>query len=237
MGVLARVVGLIVGIVVLIIVAGIVLVLFKANATNTIVSDVHDAARWLAGPFDGIFSFHNANTATAVNCRSRSLRRAFLGTPVRCPRASRINQLVGRGPPAVAVGGGVTAFPTDDDSVLLPLVYRYPGSASQRTPADDRPLTGWRSGGSLRELTSGCVRTSKAIPPRFRPAGSARPRCRLCDRATRGSREGEYTRAGARRLTPKMSRLRAKAHDSGCTAIVARVVWLLCPVIQLSVSV
>jgi hypothetical protein len=67
MGVLARVVRLIVGIVVLIIVAGIVLVLFKANAANTIVSDVHDAARWLAGPFDGIFSFHNANTATAVN--------------------------------------------------------------------------------------------------------------------------------------------------------------------------
>ena len=67
MGVLARVVRLIVAIVVLIIVAGIVLVLFKANATNTIVSDVHDAARWLAVPFDGIFSFHNARTATAVN--------------------------------------------------------------------------------------------------------------------------------------------------------------------------
>ena len=67
MGVLARVVRLIVGIMVLIIVAGIVLVLFKANATNAIVSDVHDAARWLAGPFDGIFSLHNADTATAVN--------------------------------------------------------------------------------------------------------------------------------------------------------------------------
>jgi hypothetical protein len=67
MGVLARVVRLIVAIVVLILVAGIVLVLLKANATNTIVSDVHDAARWLAGPFDGIFSFHNADTAIAVN--------------------------------------------------------------------------------------------------------------------------------------------------------------------------
>ena len=58
---------LIVGIIVLIIVAGIVLVLLKANPTNTIVADVHDAARWLAGPFDGIFSFHNARVALAVN--------------------------------------------------------------------------------------------------------------------------------------------------------------------------
>ena len=66
-GALARVVHLIVGIIVLIIVAGIVLVLLKANATNTIVSDVHDAARWLAGPFDGIFSFHSARVALAVN--------------------------------------------------------------------------------------------------------------------------------------------------------------------------
>lgn len=67
MGTLARVVRLIVGIIVVIIVAGIVLVLLKANPTNMIVSDVHDAARWLAGPFDGIFSFHNARVALAVN--------------------------------------------------------------------------------------------------------------------------------------------------------------------------
>jgi hypothetical protein len=67
MGLLARVVHLIVAIVVLLIVAGIVVVLLKANPTNTIVSDVHDAARWLAGPFDGIFSFHSARVALAVN--------------------------------------------------------------------------------------------------------------------------------------------------------------------------
>jgi hypothetical protein len=66
-GGVARVVHLIVSSVVLIIVAGIVLVLLKANATNTIVSDVHDAARWLVGPFDGIFSFHSARVALAVN--------------------------------------------------------------------------------------------------------------------------------------------------------------------------
>jgi hypothetical protein len=70
LGGLRRVVRLIVGIIVLIIVAGIVLVLLKANATNTIVSDVHDAARWLAGPFDGIFSFHSARVGLAVNWAS-----------------------------------------------------------------------------------------------------------------------------------------------------------------------
>ncbi len=66
-GVLARVVHLIVSVIVLLIVAGILLVLLKANPTNTIVSDVHDAARWFVGPFDGLFSFHSARTALAVN--------------------------------------------------------------------------------------------------------------------------------------------------------------------------
>ena len=47
--------------------AGIVLVLLKANATNAIVSDVHDAARWLAGPFDGMFSFRDPKVALSVN--------------------------------------------------------------------------------------------------------------------------------------------------------------------------
>jgi hypothetical protein len=66
-GLLARVVPFIVAIVVLIIVAGILLVVLDANASNSIVSEVHSWARWLAGPFDGMFSFHNANDAIAVN--------------------------------------------------------------------------------------------------------------------------------------------------------------------------
>ena len=40
---------------------------WKANPTNGIVSQVHDWARWLAGPFDGMFSFHNPHVAIAVN--------------------------------------------------------------------------------------------------------------------------------------------------------------------------
>jgi hypothetical protein len=64
---LVRVVQLVVSIVVAIIVAGILLVVLKANPANSIVSEVHSWARWLAGPFDGMFSFHSANEAIAVN--------------------------------------------------------------------------------------------------------------------------------------------------------------------------
>jgi len=53
----------VVSVVALIIVAGILLVVLKANPSNSIVSQVHDWARWLAGPFDGIFSFRNARVA------------------------------------------------------------------------------------------------------------------------------------------------------------------------------
>jgi hypothetical protein len=66
-GLLVRVVQFVVSIVVLIIVAGILLVVLDANASNSIVSEVHSWARWLAGPFDGMFSFHSANDAIAVN--------------------------------------------------------------------------------------------------------------------------------------------------------------------------
>lgn len=66
-GWLARVVRLVAGVVALIIVAGILLVVLGANATNGIASAVHDAGRWLVGPFDGLFSFHSAKVAIAVN--------------------------------------------------------------------------------------------------------------------------------------------------------------------------
>ncbi|MGZ4287887.1 MAG: hypothetical protein ACXVW5_27270 [Solirubrobacteraceae bacterium] len=67
-GLLGGALRLVVTIVVLVIVAGIVLVLLNANASNSIVSQVHDWARSLAGPFDGIFRFHDARVAIAVNC-------------------------------------------------------------------------------------------------------------------------------------------------------------------------
>ena len=64
---LARVVRLIAGVVFVIIVAGILLRVFDANMSNTIVRDVHDAAAWLVGPFKNLFSFKNPKVTVAVN--------------------------------------------------------------------------------------------------------------------------------------------------------------------------
>jgi hypothetical protein len=66
-GLLARAVRLVVGVVVLIIAAGILLALLKANATNSVVSEIHGWGRWLVGPFTNMFSFHTARVAIAVN--------------------------------------------------------------------------------------------------------------------------------------------------------------------------
>jgi hypothetical protein len=78
-GLITRAVHLVVSVVVLIIVAGILLVVLKANPTNTIVSDVHDWARSLAGPFDGMFTFHNAHVAIAVNWGIAAVVYSFIG--------------------------------------------------------------------------------------------------------------------------------------------------------------
>jgi hypothetical protein len=64
---IARVVLLIGSAVALVLVAGILLTVLGANAGNQIVTVVHDAARWLAGPFDGLFTLHNHKTQVAVD--------------------------------------------------------------------------------------------------------------------------------------------------------------------------
>ena len=64
---LARVIGAVASVVALILIAGIVLTLLKANQGNAIVGAVHDAAGWLAGPFDQMFTFDRKRTETAVN--------------------------------------------------------------------------------------------------------------------------------------------------------------------------
>lgn len=78
-GLLARVVHVVVSVIVLIVVVGILLVLLKANPTNTIVSDVHGWARSLASPFDGMFSFHSADLAIAVNWGIAAVVYLFIG--------------------------------------------------------------------------------------------------------------------------------------------------------------
>jgi hypothetical protein len=63
----ARIVRAIAAIVALIIVAGILLVVLEANTGNGIVSAVLDAARWLVGPFEGLFTVDDRKVEVAVN--------------------------------------------------------------------------------------------------------------------------------------------------------------------------
>jgi hypothetical protein len=64
---LARLIRTLAGIVAAIIVAAILLKVFSANPHNTVVSDIHDAGAWLAGPFKHIFSVGSAKGSMAVN--------------------------------------------------------------------------------------------------------------------------------------------------------------------------
>jgi hypothetical protein len=64
---LARLIRVIAGIVVAVIVVGILLRLLSANPHNAIVSDIHDVARALVGPFRNVFSLGSAKASLAVN--------------------------------------------------------------------------------------------------------------------------------------------------------------------------
>jgi hypothetical protein len=64
---LARVIRLAAGIVAAIIALGILFIVLEANPDNTIVSAIDDAARWLVGPFDGMFELDNAEATIALN--------------------------------------------------------------------------------------------------------------------------------------------------------------------------
>jgi chromate transport protein ChrA len=67
LSVLGMIIALIGSIVAAIIVLGIVLVLLKANPHNAIVKDIHDAAKALVGPFDGMFTIRHQRIQVAVN--------------------------------------------------------------------------------------------------------------------------------------------------------------------------
>lgn len=63
----ARIVMWIATVLATIIALGILFVVLDANPSNTIVSHIHDWARSLAGPFDGMFDMKNPKTELAVN--------------------------------------------------------------------------------------------------------------------------------------------------------------------------
>jgi hypothetical protein len=64
---LARAVDLVGAVVALILIVGILLVLLGANRHNGLVQAVRDAADWLAGPFNGLFSLSHHKVELAVN--------------------------------------------------------------------------------------------------------------------------------------------------------------------------
>jgi hypothetical protein len=68
LSVLGTIIALIGSVAAAIIVLGIALVLLKANAHNAVVKDVHDVAKALVGPFDGMFTIKGHQHASlAVN--------------------------------------------------------------------------------------------------------------------------------------------------------------------------
>jgi hypothetical protein len=64
---IARVVILVATAVAAVLVLGIVLVALEANPSNDIVQAVRDAARFLAGPFDGLFTLERNKVEVAIN--------------------------------------------------------------------------------------------------------------------------------------------------------------------------
>jgi H+/gluconate symporter-like permease len=64
---LATLISLVAALVAIVIAAGIAFVVLDANAGNSIVSTVHDAAKLLVGPFDGMFHPGDHKLTVAVN--------------------------------------------------------------------------------------------------------------------------------------------------------------------------
>ena len=67
LGFLARVIDIAVAVVAVIIAAGVLLVVLEANRSNDIVELIHDAAAWLAGPFEDFFTLDDPKLEVAVN--------------------------------------------------------------------------------------------------------------------------------------------------------------------------
>jgi hypothetical protein len=64
---IARLIILVATAVALVLILGIVLVLLAANPSNDIVHFVREAAKFLAGPFDGLFTLDSNKAEKAVN--------------------------------------------------------------------------------------------------------------------------------------------------------------------------
>src|SRR5947209_10924022 len=98
---IARLVRLATLIAVAIIVAGILLRVFGANGSNTIVHDVHQAGSWLASPFKNVFSVRHPKESIALNWGLAAVIYALVG--------GFIASLIARMAPAGAAPGEVVA--------------------------------------------------------------------------------------------------------------------------------
>jgi hypothetical protein len=67
LGMLANVIDVVVAVAAVIIALDVVLVVLEANPFNDIVELVHDAGRWVVGPFKDTFSLDDAKLEVAVN--------------------------------------------------------------------------------------------------------------------------------------------------------------------------
>ena len=67
LGFLAKALEIVVAVVAMIIAVGVLLVVLEANPENAIVEAIHDAARWLVGPFEDFFTLDDAKLQVAVN--------------------------------------------------------------------------------------------------------------------------------------------------------------------------
>jgi hypothetical protein len=76
---LARVIRTVTGVVVAIIVLAVILRLLDANASNSIVSAIHDAGAWLVGPFANVFSVKGAKLHMALNWGLAAVVYAIVG--------------------------------------------------------------------------------------------------------------------------------------------------------------
>jgi hypothetical protein len=76
---LARIVSLVTAVVVGLLVIGIVLVVLDANRSNEIVNALLDAGKFLAGPFDNVFSLNGHKANIAVNWGLAALIYAVVG--------------------------------------------------------------------------------------------------------------------------------------------------------------
>ena len=64
---IATAIALITGLIALLIVIGIAFIVFKANRDNSVVSWVHDAAKFFVGPFDGMFKPKSHRAEVTIN--------------------------------------------------------------------------------------------------------------------------------------------------------------------------